>query len=257
MRLRLTEFRPRTGPHTHRVVQPRTPLRHTSLRDPENYGLLLGDHDGLNRLAGLFSFAAYSRHTIVHVPLRAGIPPRRGPGRTRRPGPGPPGGGPAPHPVAGAAPQTGPRHPADRPHRRGPHRAGRESLAGAAVRARAAASHHARVHVFPDRRAGRLRDRRHRLRLRGLGSAAEARRQGARGVRDRTARRTGPGPRDLTPPRGRDLLQAVSAVRPLQATGPLSQSSTPDNSLALMSSGAAEARTDCRASSASSASEKP
>jgi hypothetical protein len=81
MRLRLTEFRPRTGPHTHRVVQPRTPLRHTSLRDPENaYGMLLGDHDGLNRLAGLFSFAACSRHTIVHVPLRDGVPPDEGQG---------------------------------------------------------------------------------------------------------------------------------------------------------------------------------
>jgi hypothetical protein len=45
--------------------------------------------------------------------------------------------------------------------------------------------------------------------------------------------------------------------RALQETGWLSQSSTPDSSLAFMSSGAAEARTDCRASSASSASEKP
>ncbi|MEU9643233.1 hypothetical protein [Streptomyces sp. NPDC048188] len=81
MRLRLTEFRPRTGPRTHRVVQPRTPLRHTSLRDPEDtYGVLMGDHDGLNRLAGLFSFAACSRHTIVHVPLRDGVPPDEGRG---------------------------------------------------------------------------------------------------------------------------------------------------------------------------------
>jgi hypothetical protein len=76
MRLRLRQFRPRTGPHEHRVVQPWTPLRHTSLRDPEvSLGMLMGDHDGLNRLAGLFSFAAYSRHTIVHVPLREGPPP--------------------------------------------------------------------------------------------------------------------------------------------------------------------------------------
>ncbi|MER6073903.1 hypothetical protein ABT187_34735 [Streptomyces sp. NPDC001817] len=80
MRLRLREFRPRTGPHEHRVVQPRHPLRHTSLRAPEPIGLLLGDHDGLSRLAGLFSFAAYSRHTIVHVPLRDGVPPDEGVG---------------------------------------------------------------------------------------------------------------------------------------------------------------------------------
>lgn len=80
MRLRLTEFRPRTGRHEHRVVQPRHTLRHTSLTAPEPIGLLLGDHDGLNRLAGLFSFAAYSRHTIVHVPLRDGIPPDEGRG---------------------------------------------------------------------------------------------------------------------------------------------------------------------------------
>ncbi|WP_328476779.1 hypothetical protein OHS71_03805 [Streptomyces sp. NBC_00377] len=74
MQLRLRQFRPRTGPHEHRVVQPRHPLLHTSLSAPEPIGLLLGDHDGLNRLAGLFSFAAYSRHTIVHVPLRDGLP---------------------------------------------------------------------------------------------------------------------------------------------------------------------------------------
>ncbi|GGJ19111.1 hypothetical protein [Streptomyces brasiliensis] len=80
MRLRLREFRPRTGPHEHRVVQPWQPLRHTSLRSPEPIGLLFGDHDGLNRLAGLFSFAAYSRHTIVHVPLRDGVPPDEGTG---------------------------------------------------------------------------------------------------------------------------------------------------------------------------------
>lgn len=80
MRLRLHQFRPRTGPYEHRVVQPRQPLRHTSLRAPEPIGFLLGDHDGLNRLAGLFSFAAYSRHTIVHVPLSTSIPPDEGAG---------------------------------------------------------------------------------------------------------------------------------------------------------------------------------
>ena len=80
MRLRLHQFRPRTGPYEHRVVQPRQPLRHTSLRAPEPIGLLLGDHDGLNQLAGLFSFAAYSRHTVVHVPLRTGLPPDEGVG---------------------------------------------------------------------------------------------------------------------------------------------------------------------------------
>ncbi|WNZ14155.1 hypothetical protein [Streptomyces sp. 11x1] len=80
MRLRLREFRPRTGPHEHRVVQPRQSLRHTSLRAPEPIGILLGDHDGLNRLAGLFSFAACSRYTIVHVPLRDGVPPDEGVG---------------------------------------------------------------------------------------------------------------------------------------------------------------------------------
>ncbi|MFE4048603.1 hypothetical protein [Streptomyces sp. YIM B13518] len=78
MQLRLRRFRPRTGPREHRVVQPRHPLRHTSLRAPEPIGLLLGDHDGLNRLAGLFSFAAYARRTIVHVPLRSGVPPDEG-----------------------------------------------------------------------------------------------------------------------------------------------------------------------------------
>ena len=81
MRLRLREFRPRTGPYEHRIVQPWQPLRHTFLSPPEPIGLLLGDHDGLNRLAGLFSFAAYSRHTIVHVPLREGVPPDEGWGR--------------------------------------------------------------------------------------------------------------------------------------------------------------------------------
>jgi hypothetical protein len=78
MELRLRQFRPRIGPHEHRVVQPGQPLRHTSLRDPAPYGTLMGDHDGLSRLAGLFSFAAYSRHTIVHVPLRESVPPDEG-----------------------------------------------------------------------------------------------------------------------------------------------------------------------------------
>ena len=63
MRLRLTEFRPRTGPHEHRVVQPRHTLRHTSLTAPEPIGLLLGDHDGLSRPVGLFSFAASAAGT--------------------------------------------------------------------------------------------------------------------------------------------------------------------------------------------------
>ncbi|MFE0450067.1 hypothetical protein ACFW2D_01975 [Streptomyces sp. NPDC058914] len=80
MRLRLRQFKPRIGPHEHRVVQPWQPLRHTSLRAPDPIGSLLGDHDGLNRLAGLFSFAAYSRHTIVHVPLRDSVPPDEGVG---------------------------------------------------------------------------------------------------------------------------------------------------------------------------------
>ncbi|MEU2062144.1 hypothetical protein [Streptomyces sp. NPDC013455] len=80
MRLRLREFRPRTGPYEYRIVQPHQPLRHTSLRAPDPIGLLLGDHDGLNRLAGLFSFAACSRRTIVHVPLRDGVPPDEGVG---------------------------------------------------------------------------------------------------------------------------------------------------------------------------------
>ena len=72
MRLRLTEFRPRTGPHTHRVVRPRTALRHTSLTAPDPIGLLLGDHDGLNALAALFSFASRSPHTIVRAVLVEG-----------------------------------------------------------------------------------------------------------------------------------------------------------------------------------------
>ncbi|OIJ67540.1 hypothetical protein [Streptomyces mangrovisoli] len=80
MRLRLREFRPRTGPHEHRVVQPRSPLRHASLRDPAPIGTLMADHDGLNRLAGLFAFAACSRHTVVHLPLRDAVPPDEGVG---------------------------------------------------------------------------------------------------------------------------------------------------------------------------------
>ncbi|RPE41546.1 hypothetical protein EDD90_4633 [Streptomyces sp. Ag109_O5-1] len=80
MRLRLREFRPRTGPREHRTVQPWQPLRHTSLRAPAPVGTLTGDHDGLNRLAGLLSFAAHSPHTIVHVPLREAVPPDEGQG---------------------------------------------------------------------------------------------------------------------------------------------------------------------------------
>ncbi|MFF3249595.1 hypothetical protein ACFYWP_00940 [Actinacidiphila glaucinigra] len=74
MRLRLRHFRPRTGPVEHRIVQPWHPPRHTALTDPAGYGFLVGDHTGLSALAGLFAFAAYSRRTVVHVPLRGGVP---------------------------------------------------------------------------------------------------------------------------------------------------------------------------------------
>ncbi|MCX5112654.1 hypothetical protein OOK13_30170 [Streptomyces sp. NBC_00378] len=74
MQLKLREFRPRIGPREYRVVQPWHPLRHTALADPTGYGWLVGDHDGLSRLAALFSFVAYSRQTIVHIPLRDGVP---------------------------------------------------------------------------------------------------------------------------------------------------------------------------------------
>ncbi|MFJ8588034.1 hypothetical protein ACIRD2_25790 [Streptomyces sp. NPDC093595] len=81
MRLTLTRYRPRTGPHEHRIVVPRPPLRHTTLSDPlEGWGYLVGDHDGLSRLAALFAFAAFSRHTVVHVPLRRSLPRPYAPG---------------------------------------------------------------------------------------------------------------------------------------------------------------------------------
>ncbi|MGY5005334.1 hypothetical protein [Streptomyces griseus] len=70
----MREFRVWTGPREYRVVQPRDPLRHTALADPSGYGWLVGDQDGLSRLAALFSFAACSRYTVVHVPLRNGGP---------------------------------------------------------------------------------------------------------------------------------------------------------------------------------------
>jgi hypothetical protein len=81
MRLRAREFRPRTGPYAYRIVQPRQPLRHTTLNNPiQDWGYLLGDHDGLARLAAFFSFAAFSRHTIVHLPLRRSVPRTFAPG---------------------------------------------------------------------------------------------------------------------------------------------------------------------------------
>ncbi|MDX3802857.1 hypothetical protein, partial [Streptomyces sp. AK04-3B] len=78
MRLRLRQFRPRTGPHEHRVVQPWEPLRGASLSAPEPIGALFGDQEGLSRLSGLFAFAACSRHTIVHLPLRHSPQPDEG-----------------------------------------------------------------------------------------------------------------------------------------------------------------------------------
>ncbi|MFI1441396.1 hypothetical protein [Streptomyces fructofermentans] len=81
MRLRVEEFRPRAGRYAFRVVQPRPELRHTTLSDPlRGWGYLVGDHDGLARLAALLSFAAYSPHTVVHVPLRGGVPREFAPG---------------------------------------------------------------------------------------------------------------------------------------------------------------------------------
>lgn len=73
--MRLRRYRPRIGTVEYRVVQPWSPLRHTALADPlGEYGVVIGDHDGLSGLAALFSFAAYSRRTVVHVPLRDGVP---------------------------------------------------------------------------------------------------------------------------------------------------------------------------------------
>jgi len=46
--------------------------------------MLLGDHNGLSTLSGLFSFAAHSRHTLVHIPLREGVPPDEGESRGER-----------------------------------------------------------------------------------------------------------------------------------------------------------------------------
>ncbi|MEU0392733.1 hypothetical protein ABZ208_08190 [Streptomyces sp. NPDC006208] len=66
MRLRTTEFRPRLDGREYRVVRPRTSLRRTTYTDWRD---LTGDHEGLSQLAGYFSFAAYSPHTLVHLPL--------------------------------------------------------------------------------------------------------------------------------------------------------------------------------------------
>ncbi|MFJ3900416.1 hypothetical protein [Streptomyces sp. NPDC090025] len=82
MQLKAREFRPRTGARAHRIVQPWRPLRHTTVNSPvhDRWGYLVGDHDGLARLAGFFSFAAFSPHTLVHLPLRAGLPRDFAPG---------------------------------------------------------------------------------------------------------------------------------------------------------------------------------
>ncbi|MFB7865117.1 hypothetical protein [Streptomyces sp. NPDC056069] len=82
MRVKAREFRPRKGTVTHRIVQPWEPLRHTTVNSPfhDRWGYLVGDHDGLSRLAALFSFAAFSRHTLVHVPLRTSLPRAFAPG---------------------------------------------------------------------------------------------------------------------------------------------------------------------------------
>ncbi|WP_395362540.1 hypothetical protein ACHGLA_21725 [Streptomyces sp. YH02] len=82
MRLKAREYRIRAGEREHRVVRPWPPLRHTTVNSPvhDRWGYLVGDHDGLARLAALFSFAAFSRHTLVHVPLRDSLPRAYAPG---------------------------------------------------------------------------------------------------------------------------------------------------------------------------------
>ncbi|MFJ5141823.1 hypothetical protein [Streptomyces sp. NPDC088707] len=82
MRLKAREYRIRAGEREHRVVRPWPPLRHTTVNSPvhDRWGYLVGDHDGLSRLAALFSFAAFSRHTVVHVPLRDSLPRAYAPG---------------------------------------------------------------------------------------------------------------------------------------------------------------------------------
>ena len=242
MRLRLTEFRPRTGPHTHRVVRPRTALRHTSLTAPDPIGLLLGDHDGLNTLAALFSFASRSPHTIVHVPLRDGVPPDEGWGERVDLV--------LAHHTLGLRPSQWPglrrglRQGTPLTARTDEARTERDAQAWQDRRDRDDLRHttHARtLFLFSGRRCRRRVRRRMRLRG-GVRTTPEAGRPRALGDDDGTAAR--PGARRRAPLRGPGLLQAVSAVRAVQTAGRTSQSSTSASSLFFVSSGAAEARTD-------------
>ncbi|MFC7330721.1 hypothetical protein [Marinactinospora rubrisoli] len=71
MRLRLREHRPRLDGRVHRVLQPRSPLEQTVLADVVGrWTPLVGDQDGLARLAALFALAARSRFSVLYVPLR-------------------------------------------------------------------------------------------------------------------------------------------------------------------------------------------
>ncbi len=263
MRLRAEEFRPRAGRYAFRVVQPRPALRHTTLVDPmRDWGYLVGDHDGLARLAGLFSFAAYSPHTVVHVPLRQSIPRDF------------PQGVPVDlvlvHQTLGLRPSTWPAlrrgltHGVPRTVRTDERRTARHAADWEDLWERRwdrlppdrpRPARRPRPDAVPVRRARHLRRRVREGRPGGrLRPARQGRGQGVRRAL-RLAHRTAapvPGAGDGAGHR----LPGVSAPGPLHPTGAVSQASTSDSSFSLTSSGAAEPRMDCRASSASSASVK-
>jgi hypothetical protein len=117
MELRLTQFRPRTGPHEHRVVQPGQPLCHTIVHIPLRDGVPPGE--GYGELVDL---------VVAH--LAAGLRPSKWPGLRRSLGRG------TPLTVRTDEARTE-RH---------------ARVGGAAVRPWAVAAHHARAYVLPHRR---------------------------------------------------------------------------------------------------------
>jgi hypothetical protein len=72
--VQITVHRGRLGPTEHRVIRPAEPLDHAALRDDDRWLNLYADQDAATRIGALWLLAARSRRSLVHLPLRAGLP---------------------------------------------------------------------------------------------------------------------------------------------------------------------------------------
>ncbi|WP_327238295.1 hypothetical protein OG349_34185 [Streptomyces sp. NBC_01317] len=77
MKLPITIHRARLGPMEFKVIRPARPLVHAVLIDHDRHLDAYLDQDAAQRIGGLWSLAAPSPRSLVHVPKRANRSPSR------------------------------------------------------------------------------------------------------------------------------------------------------------------------------------